>query len=325
MQKRKLGDLEVSALGLGCMGMSYGYGKPKDVKEMRELIAKAYDRGINFFDTAEVYGPYINEELVGSAIKDFRDKIVVATKFGIQITEGRQIVNSSLEVIKKSIEGSLKRLNIECIDLYYQHRVDTNTPIEEVANLMAEFHKQGKIKAWGLSEAGIETIKKAHSVFPLTAIQSEYSMWWREPEKELFNVLEERGIGFVAFSPLGKGFLTGKIGANSSFKNDDFRSTVPRFNQENIKANLALIDELEGIAQAKNATKAQIALAWNLAQKPYIVPIFGTTSLERLDENLGALGVSLSQEELDSINSKLDSIKIVGERYSGDAAKRVGK
>ena len=325
MQKRKLGDLEVSALGLGCMGMSYGYGKPKDVKEMRELIAKAYDRGINFFDTAEVYGPYINEELVGSAIKDFRDKIVVATKFGIQITEGRQIVNSSLEVIKKSIEGSLKRLNIECIDLYYQHRVDTNTPIEEVANLMAEFHKQGKIKAWGLSEAGIETIKKAHSVFPLTAIQSEYSMWWREPEKELFNVLEERDIGFVAFSPLGKGFLTGNITANSSFKNDDFRSTVPRFNQENIKANLALIDELEGIAQAKNATKAQIALAWNLAQKPYIVPIFGTTSLERLDENLGALGVSLSQKELDSINSKLDSIKIVGERYSGDAAKRVGK
>ena len=325
MQKRKLGDLEVSALGLGCMGMSYGYGKPKDVKEMRELITKAYDRGINFFDTAEVYGPYINEELVGSAIKDFRDKIVVATKFGIQITEGRQIVNSSLDVIKKSIEGSLKRLNIECIDLYYQHRVDTNTPIEEVANLMAEFHKQGKIKAWGLSEAGIETIKQAHSIFPLTAIQSEYSMWWREPEKELFNVLEERDIGFVAFSPLGKGFLTGKIGANSSFKNDDFRSSVPRFNQENIKANLALIDELEGIAQAKNATKAQIALAWNLAQKPYIVPIFGTTSLERLDENLGALGVSLSQKELDSINSKLDSIKIVGERYSGDAAKRVGK
>lgn len=325
MQKRKLRDLEVSALGLGCMGMSYGYGKPKDVKEMRELIAKAYDRGINFFDTAEVYGPYINEELVGSAIKDFRDKIVVATKFGIQITEGRQIVNSSLEVIKNSIEGSLKRLNIECIDLYYQHRVDPNTPIEEVANLMAEFHKQGKIKAWGLSEAGIETIKQAHSVFPLTAIQSEYSMWWREPEKELFNVLEERGIGFVAFSPLGKGFLTGKIGTNSSFKSDDFRSTVPRFNQENIKANLALIDELEGIAQAKNATKAQIALAWNLAQKPYIVPIFGTTSLERLDENLGALGVSLSQKELDSINSKLDSIKIVGERYSGDAAKRVGK
>lgn len=325
MQKRKLRDLEVSALGLGCMGMSYGYGKPKDVKEMRELIAKAYDRGINFFDTAEVYGPYINEELVGSAIKDFRDKIVVATKFGIQITEGRQIVNSSLDVIKNSIEGSLKRLNIECIDLYYQHRVDPNTPIEEVANLMAEFHKQGKIKAWGLSEAGIETIKQAHSVFPLTAIQSEYSMWWREPEKELFNVLEELDIGFVAFSPLGKGFLTGKIGANSSFKSDDFRSTVPRFNQENIKANLALIDELEGIAQAKNATKAQIALAWNLAQKPYIVPIFGTTSLERLDENLGALGVSLSQKELDSINSKLDSIKIVGERYSGDAAKRVGK
>lgn len=325
MQKRKLGDLEVSALGLGCMGMSYGYGKPKDVKEMRELIAKAYDRGINFFDTAEVYGPYTNEELVGSAIKDFRDKIVVATKFGIQITEGRQIVNSSLDVIKNSIEGSLKRLNIECIDLYYQHRVDPNTPIEEVANLMAEFHKQGKIKAWGLSEAGIETIKQAHSVFPLTAIQSEYSMWWREPEKELFNVLEERDIGFVAFSPLGKGFLTGKIDANSSFKSDDFRSTVPRFNQENIKANLALIDELEGIAQAKNATKAQIALAWNLAQKPYIVPIFGTTSLERLDENLGALGVSLSQKELDSINARLDSIKIVGERYSGDAAKRVGK
>lgn len=325
MQKRKLGDLEVSALGLGCMGMSYGYGKPKDVKEMRELIAKAYDRGINFFDTAEVYGPYINEELVGSAIKDFRDKIVVATKFGIQITEGRQIVNSSLDVIKNSIEGSLKRLNIECIDLYYQHRVDTNTPIEEVANLMAEFHKQGKIKAWGLSEAGIETIKQAHSVFPLTAIQSEYSMWWREPEKELFNVLEELDIGFVAFSPLGKGFLSGRFDANSSFKSDDFRSTVPRFNQENIKANLALIDELEGIVQAKNATKAQIALAWNLAQKPYIVPIFGTTSLERLDENLGALGVSLSQEELDSINSKLDSIKIVGERYSGDAAKRVGK
>ena len=325
MQKRKLRDLEVSVLGLGCMGMSYGYGKPKDVKEMRELIAKAYDRGINFFDTAEVYGPYINEELVGSAIKDFRDKIVVATKFGIQITEVRQIVNSSLDVIKKSIEGSLRRLNIECIDLYYQHRVDTNTPIEEVANLMAEFHKQGKIKAWGLSEAGIETIKKAHSVFPLTAIQSEYSMWWREPEKELFNVLEERDIGFVAFSPLGKGFLTGKIDANSSVKNDDFRSSVPRFNQENIKANLALIDEIESIAQAKNATKAQIALAWNLAQKPYIVPIFGTTSLERLDENLGALGVSLSQEELDSINSKLDSIKIVGERYSGDAAHRVGK
>ena len=325
MQTRELRDLEVSSLGLGCMGMSYGYGKAKDVKQMRELIARAFDMGVTFFDSAEVYGPHTNEELVGLAIQPFRDKIVVATKFGISIKEHRQIVDSSLSVIRKSIEGSLKRLNTECIDLYYQHRVDTNTPIEEVANLMAEFHKQGKIKAWGLSEAGIETIKQAHSIFPLTAIQSEYSMWWREPEKELFNVLEERDIGFVAFSPLGKGFLTGKIGANSSFKNDDFRSSVPRFNQENIKANLALIDELEGIAQAKNATKAQIALAWNLAQKPYIVPIFGTTSLERLDENLGALGVSLSQEELDSINSKLDSIKIVGERYSGDAAKRVGK
>ncbi|WP_394997722.1 aldo/keto reductase [uncultured Helicobacter sp.] len=325
MQTRKLRDLEVSSLGLGCMGMSYGYGKAKDVKQMRELIARAFDMGVTFFDTAEVYGPHTNEELVGLAIQPFRDKIVVATKFGISIKEHRQIVDSSLSVIRKSIEGSLKRLNTECIDLYYQHRVDPNTPIEEVANLMLDLHKEGKIRAWGMSEAGIESIKRAHSVFPLTALQSEYSLWWREPENELFGLLEERNIGFVSFSPLGKGFLTGRFDENTRFGKDDFRSTVPRFEKENIKANLALVKPLEKIAESKNATKAQIALAWNLAQKPYIVPIFGTTSLERLEENLGALSVKLSKEELGAINEKLNSIKIVGERYSGDAAKRVGK
>lgn len=286
MQKRKLRNLEVSALGLGCMGMSFGYGEAKDEKEMITLIHKAKDLGIDFFDTAEVYGPFTNEELVGKAIKSFRNEVVLATKFGIRIEGTKQIVDSTLSKIRQSLEGSLKRLQTDCIDLYYQHRVDTNVPVEEVANLMSEFYKEGKIKAWGMSEAGIQSIKKAHAVFPLSAVQSEYSLWWREPENELLKVLEELNIGFVPFSPLGKGFLAGKFNANSTFENNDFRSQVPRFKSENLKANLDLVYALEDIAKSKNATLAQIALAWVLAQKAFIAPIFGTTNLRRLEKIL---------------------------------------
>ncbi|NHG50298.1 aldo/keto reductase [Campylobacter jejuni] len=325
MQKRNLRNLRPSTLGLGCMGMSFGYGKAKDEKEMINLIHKAKDFGISFFDTAEAYGPYINEELVGKAIKIFRNEAIIATKFGITIEGSKQILDSSPKTIRKSIEGSLKRLNIDYIDLYYQHRVDTKVSVEEVASLMSELYKEGKIKAWGMSEAGIQSIKKAHAVFPLTAVQSEYSLWWREPENELLGVLEDLNIGFVPFSPLGKGFLAGRFDANSIFANDDFRSQVPRFESENLKANLVLLDALKDLANSKNATLAQIALAWILAQKDYIVPIFGTTNLQRLEENINALNISFTQEELKTVKNILDKIKIKGDRYKGEAAARVGK
>lgn len=325
MQRRKLRNLEVSVLGLGCMGMSFGYGETKDEKEMITLIHRAKDLGIDFFDTAEVYGPFINEELVGKAIKPFRNEVVLATKFGVRIEGAKKIVDSTLNKIRESLEGSLKRLQTDCIDLYYQHRVDTNVPVEEVANLMSEFYKEGKIKAWGMSEAGVQSIKKAHAVFPLSAVQSEYSLWWREPEKELLKVLKELNIGFVPFSPLGKGFLAGKFDANSTFENNDFRSQVPRFKSENLKANLDLVYALEDIAKAKNATLAQIALAWVLAQKTFIAPIFGTTNLRRLEENINAVNIDFTQEELNHLKSILEKIIIKGDRYAGEAALRVGK
>ncbi|EOI8655362.1 aldo/keto reductase [Campylobacter jejuni] len=325
MQKRKLRNLEVSVLGLGCMGMSFSYGEAKDEKEMITLIHRAKDLGIDFFDTAEVYGPFINEELVGKAIKPFRNEVVLATKFGVRIEGAKQIVDSTLSKIRQSLEGSLKRLQTDCIDLYYQHRVDTNVPVEEVANLMSEFYKEGKIKAWGMSEAGVQSIKKAHAVFPLSAVQSEYSLWWREPEKELLKVLEELNIGFVPFSPLGKGFLAGKFNANSTFEDNDFRSQVPRFKSENLKANLDLVYALEDIAKAKNATLAQIALAWVLVQKTFIAPIFGTTNLRRLEENINAVNIDFTQEELNHLKSILEKIIIKGDRYAGEAALRVGK
>ncbi|OCX43183.1 aldehyde oxidase [Campylobacter ornithocola] len=325
MQKRKLRNLKVSTLGLGCMGMSFGYGKAKDEKEMINLIHKAKDIGINFFDTAEVYGPFTNEELVGKALKSFKHEVIIATKFGITIENNKQILDSSPKIIRKSIEGSLKRLNVDCIDLYYQHRVDTKINVEEVANLMSDLYKEGKIKAWGMSEAGIQSIKKAHAIFPLSAVQSEYSLWWREPENELLSVLEELNIGFVPFSPLGKGFLAGKFDANSTFANDDFRSQVPRFESENLKTNLILLNTLKDLADSKNATLAQIALAWVLAQKSFIVPIFGTTNLQRLEENTNALNISFNKEELKTIKMILDKIEIKGDRYKGEAAERVGK
>ncbi|EAB5249485.1 aldo/keto reductase [Campylobacter jejuni] len=325
MQKRKLRNLEVSVLGLGCMGMSFSYGEAKDEKEMITLIHRAKDLGIDFFDTAEVYGPFINEELVGKAIKPFRNEVVLATKFGVRIEGAKQIVDSTLSKIRQSLEGSLKRLQTDCIDLYYQHRVDINVPVEEVANLMSEFYKEGKIKAWGMSEAGVQSIKKAHAVFPLSAVQSEYSLWWREPEKELLKVLEELNISFVPFSPLGKGFLAGKFDANSTFENNDFRSQVPRFKSENLKANLDLVYALKDIAKAKNATLAQIALAWVLVQKTFIVPIFGTTNLRRLEENINAVNIDFTQEELNHLKSILEKIIIKGDRYAGEAALRVGK
>lgn len=327
MQKRQLGKsgLEVSAIGLGCMGMSHGYGPASDKKEMIALIHKAIDRGVTFFDTAEVYGPYVNEELVGEALDPFRDKVVIATKFGIQMANGKQVLDSKPEQIRQSVEGSLKRLNIETIDLYYQHRVDPNVPIEEVAGVIQNLIKEGKIKHWGLSEAGVATIRRAHAVQPLTAIQSEYSMMWRKPEEELLPTLEELGIGFVPFSPLGKGFLTGKIDKNATFVSTDFRSVVPRFKPENIEANQILVDLIKEIALGKDATPAQIAIAWVLAQKPWFVPIPGTRKLERLEENLGAAEVELTHEELRDLNEALSKIEISGDRYPAEYANRVGK
>ncbi|AWI34412.1 aldo/keto reductase [Helicobacter apodemus] len=325
MQKRKLRDLEVSELGLGCMGMSYGYGEAKDENTMINLIHKALNLGISFFDTAEVYGPYINETLVGKALKAFRDKVIIATKFGIQVENHKQIVTSDLRQIRLSLEGSLKRLQMDCIDLYYQHRVDTKVPVEEVAALMATLHKEGKIKAWGMSEAGIESIQKAHSVFPLSAVQSEYSLWWREPERELLPLLESLNIGFVPFSPLGKGFLAAKFNKDSTFDKKDFRSSVPRFEKENLETNMALVEFIKEIAKDKNATPAQVALAWLRKQKPFIVPIFGTTNPQRLEENINSLTLHLSEADLQAINAKLDTITIKGDRYSGENAKRIGK
>ncbi|AIF50310.1 aldo/keto reductase [Pelosinus sp. UFO1] len=328
MKKRKLGNsnLEVSAVGLGCMGMSHGYGPASDKKEMISLIHAAIHRGVTFFDTAEVYGPYVNEELVGEALAPFKGKLIIATKFGIKEVDGKQILDSKLEHIRLSVEGSLKRLKVDTIDLLYQHRVDPNVPAEEVAGVVQDLIKEGKVRYWGLSEAGVETIRRAHAVQPLTAIQSEYSMMWRKPEEELLPALEELGIGFVPFSPLGKGFLTGRIDKNSTFGSTDFRSIVPRFTPENIDANQVLVNLIKKVAAEKNVTPAQIALAWVLAQKPWIVPIPGTRKLERLEENLGAADVELKSEELYDLNDALSKIEISGDRYpSGSAyAKRTG-
>lgn len=327
MQKRKLGKsgLEVSALGLGCMGMSHGYGPSSDKKEMISLIHEAIDRGVTFFDTAEVYGPYVNEELVGEALAPFKGKVFIATKFGIQMRGSKQVLDSKTEQIRQSVEGSLKRLKIDTIDLYYQHRVDPNVPIEEVAGVIQDLIKEGKVKHWGLSEAGVETIRRAHAVHPITAIQSEYSMMWRSPEEELLPTLEELGIGFVPFSPLGKGFLTGKVDKNATFGSDDFRSIVPRFKPENIEANQVLVDLIKKIAAEKDTTPAQIALAWVLHQKTWIVPIPGTRKLERLEENIGAVDVELTTKELNDLNDALARIEISGERYPAEYANRVGK
>ena len=321
MQKRKLGksNLEVSALGLGCMGMSFSYGPPKDKQEMTALLRAAVERGITFFDTAEVYGPFTNEELVGHALAPFRKQVVIATKFGFKLNSdgspGWQGLDSRPEHIKQAVEGSLKRLKVQAIDLLYQHRVDPNVPIEEVAGAVKELIEQGKVKHFGLSEAGVQTIRRAHAVQPLTALQSEYSLWTRTPEKEVIPTLEELGIGLVPYSPLGKGFLTGKLDQTAKFDSSDFRSTLPRFTPEALKANQALIDLLGTIAKRKRATPAQIALAWLLAQKPWIVPIPGTTKLPRLDENLGAGSVELTREDLRDMNDAASKITVYGARY----------
>jgi aryl-alcohol dehydrogenase-like predicted oxidoreductase len=327
MRKRILGKsgLEVSAIGLGCMGMSYGYGPAADKKEMIALIHAAVDRGVTFFDTAEVYGPYANEELVGEALAPFKGKVVIATKFGIHMKEGKQVLNSKAASIRQSIEGSLKRLRIDAIDLYYQHRVDPDVPIEEVAGTVQELIKAGKLKHWGLSEASAETIRRAHAVLPVTAIQSEYSMMWRQPEEELLPALEKLGIGFVPFSPLGKGFLTGRFDKNATFNSSDFRSIVPRFKPENLDTNQVLVKLIKEIAAGKNATPAQIALAWVLAQRPWIAPIPGTTKMHRLEENLAAADIELTREQLRDLNSALDKIEIAGDRYPAELARRVGR
>jgi aryl-alcohol dehydrogenase-like predicted oxidoreductase len=327
VQKRKLGNsnLEVSAVGLGCMGMSSSYGPFPDKKEMIALIRKTVERGVTFFDTAQIYGPFTNEELVGEALAPFRKQVVIATKFGIKIDpNGQQVVDSRPEYIKQSAEASLKRLKVDTIDLFYQHRVDPKVPIEDVARAVKDLIQEGKVKHFGLSEAGVRTIRRAHAVQPVTAVQSEYSLWWRRPEEELLPTLEELGIGFVPFSPLGKGFLTGKIDENTKFDSSDFRNIVPRFTPEARRANLSLVDLLRKIAERKKATPAQIALAWLLAQKPWIVPIPGTKKLERLEENIGAVAVELTSEDLHEINSAASKIKIEGARYPEDLEKRTG-
>jgi aryl-alcohol dehydrogenase-like predicted oxidoreductase len=332
MQKRKLGNsgLEVSALGLGCMGMSFSYGPAKDKREMTTLIRAAVERGITFFDTAEVYGPFTNEELVGEALAPFRDRVVIATKFGFDLSgsdnrPGAAGLNSGPEHIKQAVEGSLKRLKVEVIDLLYQHRVDPNVPIEDVAGAVKDLIQEGKVKHFGLSEAGVQTIRRAHAVQPVTALQSEYSLWTRTPEKEVIPALEELGIGLVPYSPLGKGFLTGKIDENAKFDSTDFRSTLPRFTPEALKANQALIDLLAGVAERKKATPAQIALAWLLAQKPWFVPIPGTTKLHRLDENIGAVSVELSADDLRDIENAASKITVQGARYPEKLEQMTGR
>ncbi len=327
MKKRKLGKsgLEVSAIGLGCMGMSHGYLPLPDKNEMKNLIHKAVDMGITFFDTAEVYGPYANEELVGDALSQLRDKVVIATKFGIYIdANGKQGQDSKPETIKRSVEGSLKRLKTDYIDLYYQHRVDPNVPIEEVAQTVKVLIKEGKVKYFGLSEPGVNTIRRAHAVQAVAAIQSEYSIWWRNPEDELIPTIEELGIGLVPFSPLGRGYLTGKIDENTKFDKSDFRNILPRFTVEARKANHAVVDILNNIATRKKATAAQIALSWLLAKKPWIVPIPGTTKLSRLEENIGSVNIELSPEEVNEIDKASLNIKIEGNRYPEELAKRSG-
>ncbi len=326
MKRRKLGNsgLEVSALGLGCMGMSYGYGPAGDKQEMISLLRKAVERGVTFFDTAEVYGPFKNEELVGEALAPLRDQVVIATKFGFKLSpKGEQIgVDSRPEHIREVTEASLKRLQTDRIDLLYQHRVDTEVPIEDVAGAVKQLIQEGKVKHFGLSEAGVQTIRRAHAVQPVTALQSEYSLWWRRSEEDVLPVIEELGIGFVPFSPLGRGFLTGKIDENTSFDKNDFRNTVPRFTADARKANQAVVDLLREIAERKKATPAQIALAWLLAQKPWIVPIPGTRKLERLDENLGAVEVELTAGDLRSIDDAASKIIVQGARYSEENERR---
>ncbi len=327
MQKRKLGNsnLEVSAVGLGCMGMSYAYGPAGDKQEMIALLRSAVERGVTFFDTAEVYGPFTNEELVGEALAPFRGQVVIVTKFGIKIDpSGQQVVDSRPERIKQSAEGSLKRLKVDAIDLYYQHRVDPNVPIEDVAGTVKELIREGKVKYFGLSEPGVQTIRRAHAIQPVTAVQSEYSLWWRRPEEELMPTLQELGVGFVPFSPLGKGFLTGKIDENTKFDSSDFRNIVPRFTPEARKANLALVDLLRKIAERKKATPAQIALSWLLAQKPWIVPIPGTTKLNRVEENIGAADVELTSDDLREIDSAASKITVQGARYPEELERRTG-
>ena len=330
MKKRKLGksNLEVSALGLGCMGMSFSYGPAKDKKEMISLLHAAVGRGITFFDTAEVYGPFANEELVGEALAPFRGRVVIATKFGFNIDptaeRGMSGLDSRPEHIKQAVEGSLKRLRLETIDLLYQHRVDPNVPIEDVAGAVKELIQQGKVKHFGLSEAGVKTIRRAHAVQPLTALQSEYSLWMRTPEKEVIPILEELGIGLVPYSPLGRGFLTGKMDESSKFDSSDFRSGLPRFTPEALKANQALVTMLGSIAKRKNATPAQIALAWLLAQKPWMVPIPGTTKLNRLDENIGAVAIELTPADLHDIDTAASRITIEGDRYPERLEKMTG-
>lgn len=334
MQKRKLGkcNLEVSALGLGCMGMSFSYGPPKDKREMTDLLHAAVDRGITFFDTAEVYGPFTNEDLLGEALAPFRGKVAIATKFGFDLSpnsdprgmKGAPRVNSKPAHIKDAVEGSLRRLKVEVIDLLYQHRVDPQVPIEDVAGAVKDLIKAGKVKHFGLSEAGAQTIRRAHAVQPVTALQSEYSLWTRRPEQEIIPTLEELGIGFVPFSPLGKGFLTGQMNATTTFDSSDFRSTLPRFTPEALQANQALIDLLTTIGKRKDATPAQIALAWLLAQKPWIVPIPGTTKPHRLDENIGAVDIELTPDDLQDIDSAATKITVVGARYPEKLEKMTG-
>jgi len=325
MKKRKLGksNLEVSALGLGCMGMSFGYGTIADKQEMIILIRKAFEQGITFFDTAEVYGPFLNEELVGEALEPLRDQVVIATKFGFNMNGPG--LNSRPEVIRKATEGSLKRLRTDTIDLLYQHRIDPNVPIEDVAGTVKDLIQEGKVRHFGMSEAGVKNIRKANAVCPVTALQSEYSLWWREPEDEIIPVLEELGIGFVPFSPLGKGFLTGKMDQNTSFDSKDFRSTVPRLSAENLKANMAFVDLVTRVSQEKDVTPAQVALAWLLAQKPWIVPIPGTTKLHRLTENIGAASIDLTPAELEKIKTAASALKPHGDRYSEGSAKMIDR
>jgi aryl-alcohol dehydrogenase-like predicted oxidoreductase len=331
MQKRRLGksNLEISAIGLGCMGMSVSYGPAKDKPEMISLIRTAVERGVDFFDTAEAYGPYVNEELVGEALAPVRDQVVIATKFGFQFkpdgSPGWLGLNSRPEHIKEVADASLKRLKVEVIDLFYQHRVDPDVPIEDVAGTVRELIQEGKVKHFGLSEAGVQTIRRAHSVQPVTALQNEYSIWWRKPEEEVIPTLEELGIGLVPFSPLGRGFLTGKIDENTTFDSTDFRNSLPRFTPEALKANQALVDLLGLIAKRKQATSAQIALAWLLAQKPWIVPIPGTTKLHRLDENIGAAAVEFTAEELLEIETATAKITVQGNRYPEHMEKMVGR
>ena len=330
MQKRKLGNsnLEVSAIGLGCMGMSFGYGPAVDRQHGISVIRAAVERGVTFFDTAEVYGPFANEELVGEALAPFRDQMVIATKFGFKFdpnTRKQAGLDSRPEHIKEVAEASLKRLRTDVIDLFYQHRVDPDVPIEDVAGAVKDLIQQGKVKHFGLSEAGVKTIRRAHAVQPVTALQSEYSLWWREPEAEIIPALEELGIGFVPFSPLGKGFLTGAISQDTQFDKSDFRNVVPRFSQENRKANQALVDLIGRFAQEKKATPAQIALAWLLAQKPWIVPIPGTTKLPRLEENIGAAAVKLKTDDLRQLENAASKIPVQGARYPEELQKLVGR